>query len=127
MDTTKMFEQDRVLQEAFSLLKGEGDSAPIAEAPARRTRIVEQVLAPTTGYRVSVAGIDIDVEASDHGDAVIRALMLDTTPSEAGRYVFMWEYSVADSTGIVLDGGDRLMRESLQAARIRHETERFAR
>ena len=121
--------QDKMLQDAFATLKGEGATAPIAETP-RRTRIVEQVLTPTmptTGYRVTVAGIDIDVEASDHGDAVVRALMLDTTPSEAGRYVFMWNYSVADSTGIVLDGGDRLMRESLQAARIRHETERFAR
>lgn len=111
--------QDKMLQDALATLAGEQD-APIAEAP-RRTRIVEQVMAmPTTGYRVSIAGREWDVEATDHGDAVVRVLMDPETPGSMGGYVFMWRFTVADSTGLVLDGSDRLMRDLLQAARIRH-------
>ena len=111
-----MHAQDKALQDAIATLDS---AAPIAPVKVARVERDAREYRPTTGYRVTIAGTDIDVEASDHGDAVVRALTLKSTPAEFGGYVFLYRYLVTDSTGLTLDGGDRLMRDLLEAARIR--------
>lgn len=114
--------QDNMLTAAFATLIDEGN-APTLDAPAmssRRTRIVEPVSGPVTGWRVSVEGFPhLDIETSSRGMAVVLAhAVARCTPGFAnyGGHLFLWNYTVTDADGIVTRGID--MREEVQAARM---------
>lgn len=117
--------QDKMLQDALSTLAREDkamtrDREAMAPTYARRTEIVH---APETGYRVNIAGSVFDVQARDFGWAVLNVLLDPSTPGVMGGYVFMWDFTVTDSTGIVLRGDERLMRDMLHKARIDQKDE----
>lgn len=117
--------QDKMLQDALATMTREDkamtrDRESIAPTYTRRTEIVH---APETGYRVDIAGQVFDVEARDFGWAVLSVLLDPETPATMGGYVFMWRFTVTDSTGMTLRGDDRLMRDLLHKARIDHKDE----
>ena len=89
----------------------------------RRTRIVEEVTAPESGYSVMVDGYDaLDIDATDAGEAVVMAHALaKVTPGmwNYGGALFLWNYSVTDSEGTTLRGDDKAMRGMVERARIR--------
>lgn len=89
----------------------------------RRTRIVEEVTAPESGYRVMVEGFDaLDIDATDAGEAVVMAHALaKVTPGmwNYGGALFLWNYSVTDSEGVTLRGEDKAMRGMVERARMR--------
>lgn len=122
--TTMINAQDKMLQDAIATMDADAKASPADKRiEARRATVAAMVVqGPSTGYAVEIAGHRIEVEAADFGDAVLKARdALKGTVANVGGYVFMWRFTVADSTGIVLNGEDRLMRESLQAARIRNQ------